>query len=167
VIDEINQLRIEVATLRAELSEIVQALDVPGVDSVVTKAGAVLHLRTRLRGAEDEAQSLRDRVAKLVKDRTCLRAKAKRLTASVEKLARFWIPVTEALPPLEVPVWLIDKDKNIWIGARSDSEDGWLWGRCYDGWYYSKGRWLTSRVETDEDYRPAHWAHLPQPPEKE
>jgi hypothetical protein len=43
-------------------------------------------------------------------------------------------------------------------------DDGWLWGRCYDGWYYSKGRWLTSRVETDADYRPTHWAHLPEPP---
>jgi chromosome segregation ATPase len=84
--DEINQLRIEIASLHAELNEIVQALDVPGVDSVVTKAGAVLHLRTRLRGAEDEAQSLRDRVAKLVKDRTRLRARVKELEEECRKL---------------------------------------------------------------------------------
>jgi hypothetical protein len=136
---------------------------------------------TRLRARVKELEKERDRLAGSLAvcgviaregDGTCLPeyetdsvAAVRELRARVTELERFWTPVTESLPPFDVPVWLIDTDGNIWIGARSDSEDGWLWGRCYDGWYYcNRGLWLASCVETDDAYHPTHWANLPQPP---
>jgi FtsZ-binding cell division protein ZapB len=127
-------------------------------------ADEITRLRARVKELEEECRKLDADAANEKAERESWQALASKLEARIAELERFWIPVTESLPPFDVPVWLIDKNKNIWIGARSDSEDGWLWGHCYDGWFYSKGLWLTSRVDTDDNYHPTHWAHLPEPP---
>jgi hypothetical protein len=116
-----------------------------------------------IRGVAGELYPCKPHIFDLTYEEASATDEITRLRARIAELERFWTPVTESLPDLDVPVWLTD-GKVIWIGARSDSEDGWLWGHCYDGWCYSKGLWLTSRVDTDDDYRPTHWAHLPRPP---
>ena len=70
------------------------------------------------------------------------------------------------LPPLEVPVWLIEKN-NIFIGCRTDfyetgEEDRtWLWARCESYWYdSSKHQWVVDDTDL-EDYQPIAWMELP------
>jgi hypothetical protein len=92
-----------------------------------------------------------------------IREGVSKLRARVEKLERFWTPVSESLPSFDVPVWLTD-GKVIWIGARTDDPEGWLWGKTYGTEHYSRGQWVADDIEVDEDYRPTHWSHLPQPP---
>jgi hypothetical protein len=115
--------------------------------------------------AADEIDHLRARVEELKKERASLNSKVKRLKARVEKLERFWTPVTESLPPAKVPVWLIDKDKNVWIGTYIDDGDSWKWAStnglvCY----VSDQGWYAMETRKDAYYRPTHWAHLSQPP---
>lgn len=77
-----------------------------------------------------------------------------------------WISVDTELPPLDLPVWLYFPDiRQPIIGCRSD-DDGWLWGRCYDDYWYDpdKGTWRTTTCDTD-DYHPSHWRRLPEPPQ--
>jgi len=80
-----------------------------------------------------------------------------------------WIPVREALPPMEIPVWLYEPGRGIWTGARGDDGDGWLWGNTYGSHYYAtttsgNGCWLCYDNQTDDDYLPTHWMELPAPP---
>ena len=71
------------------------------------------------------------------------------------------------LPPLEVPVWLIEKD-SVFIGCRTivedDEEDDrltWLWGVCTGYWYDGKEqKWIAEDIEL-EDLYPVFWMELP------
>lgn len=95
--------------------------------------------------------------------------------AKLEFLSGMWTLWTEivkkdssTLPPLDVPVWLFLPDvQQLVIGCRSDDGDGWLWGRCYDDFYYDKDAqiWKTDTCDTD-DYNPSAWMPLPYPPRK-
>jgi hypothetical protein len=125
----------------------------------------------RMKKPADEITRLRARVAELTKECTSLRGKVKRLTARAAKLERFWTPVTESLPPAKVPVWLIDKNREIWIGTRPDDKDIWKWGEwtSTNGFvhYCSDQGWYAMKIEKEDVcYRPTHWALLPQPPKR-
>ena len=74
-----------------------------------------------------------------------------------------------SLPPLDSPVWLHEPGRGIWIGARADMGDGWLWGNPYGSHFYAestsgKGTWRFAENQVDEDYRPTSWAPLPTAP---
>ena len=76
-----------------------------------------------------------------------------------------WIPIESELPPLEMPVWLyLPNIRQPVIGFRSDGGEGWLWCRCYDGFWYD-GEWKAD-ISEDEDDKPSHWMPLPVPPEQ-
>ena len=77
-----------------------------------------------------------------------------------------WTRCDETLPELDKLVWLADTER-IWIGARADDVDGWVWARAYGDpdWHKSSG-WFTNELEADDDH-PTHWAPLPDPPEQE
>jgi hypothetical protein len=81
---------------------------------------------------------------------------------------RKWVRTEEGLPPLDLPVWMFLADTGqIVIGCRSEAEEGWLWGECYDGdywWDNEKRIWKADNCEQDDDYQPTHWQYLPQPP---
>lgn len=76
-----------------------------------------------------------------------------------------WISVEAVLPDLDVPVFLWDGE-DVWVGARGDDADGWLWGTTYGNHYWNRKmqRWETSDNEADDDYQPTHWMPLPGPP---
>jgi len=76
-----------------------------------------------------------------------------------------WRLVSDELPAIGEVVWLWDGD-HIWIGAREfvDSED-WLWCKCYSSPWFIAGKW-DGDLEADDDYKPAHWKTLPNPPNK-
>jgi hypothetical protein len=75
-----------------------------------------------------------------------------------------WIPVTERLPEMDVPVWLAEAG-DIYVGGRSDSGDGWLWCNCYCSHYFTDKGWACGDMEMDDDYQPTHWMPLPEPPD--
>lgn len=73
-----------------------------------------------------------------------------------------WIKCDDQLPPLDLPVWLYERDSNsIWIGELSYVIDGTFWGNTYGQVYYLNGRWWSTDNEIDDDYQPTHWARLP------
>lgn len=78
-----------------------------------------------------------------------------------------WTQITDdegTLPPLEVPVWLVDETRNPWIGCRTMDDDGWMWASCYDDWYFDRhGEWKTNTADC-YDLAPTHWQYLPEPP---
>lgn len=74
-----------------------------------------------------------------------------------------WISVNDRLPAFHVPVWLCEEGR-MFIGARCDESDGWLWGHCYDSQYLDNGVWRSDCIEADDDYQPTHWMALPSPP---
>ena len=75
-----------------------------------------------------------------------------------------WIAVGERLPEMDVPVWLYEGG-TLYIGARGDGEDGWLWGKCYSIPYARHdGSFDMSDCEQDDDYQPTHWQPLPPAP---
>ena len=76
-----------------------------------------------------------------------------------------WIQIEKQLPPMEVPVWLYMPDiGQPVIGCRSDGDDGWVWCRCYDDFWFADGEWKTGTAE-EEDAHPSHWMALPCPPQ--
>jgi hypothetical protein len=80
-----------------------------------------------------------------------------------------WIPVAVALPEMDVPVWLYEPSRGIWVGARGDTGDGWLWGNTYGSHYHAtttggKGYWRCHDNDADDDYSPTFWMALPEPP---
>ena len=99
-------------------------------------------------------------VDKLTTEVAILKARIAELEAE-----RRWIPVTERLPEIGVPVWLIYGDQ-IWIGARCDAGDVWLWGKCYDRPWIEDGIWKCD-AETDDEYTVTSWMSLPAPPAEE
>lgn len=81
----------------------------------------------------------------------------------------FWTPVAAVLPDLGVPVWLYEPGRSMWVGAREDTGDGWLWGNTYGSHYYAEssrgvGRWAYHDNEQDDDYAPTFWMPLPLAP---
>jgi hypothetical protein len=81
----------------------------------------------------------------------------------------FWMPVVAALPGMDMPVWLYAPDRGIWVGARSDLGEGWMWGNTYGSHYYAEtsggvGVWRCHDNEVDEDYQPTMWMPLPVAP---
>jgi hypothetical protein len=115
-----------------------------------------------IRGVAGELYPCKPHIFDLTYEEASAPDEITRLRARIAELERFWIPVTEALPPLEVPVWLTDRF-GIWIGARTDDPEGWLWGKTYGTEYYSRGQWVANDIEVEDD-RPTHWAHLPRLP---
>lgn len=91
------------------------------------------------------------------------------MVAAWNRRASGWVPVSERLPELDVPVWLWEPGRGAWIGERGDVGDGWLWGNCYGSEYWNTAneRWATSSNEADDDYQPTHWQPLPAPPSPE
>lgn len=76
-----------------------------------------------------------------------------------------WAVVSaDNLPPLNAMVWLFDGQR-AWIGARVDDTEGWLWANSYGHIWHDGDKW-NGDMETDEDYRPTHWMHLPSLPPK-
>jgi hypothetical protein len=81
----------------------------------------------------------------------------------------FWVPVASALPAMDMPVWLYAPDRGIWVGARLDLGDGWMWGNTYGTHYYAEtsgavGAWRCHDNEVDDDYLPTMWMPLPLAP---
>jgi hypothetical protein len=76
-----------------------------------------------------------------------------------------WISVSERLPEMDLPVWLVEGDR-VWVGARGDDGEGWVWGNSYGSHYWDKsaGKWTAFDNECDDDYQPTHWQALPEPP---
>ena len=75
-----------------------------------------------------------------------------------------WIEIEDQLPDLEIPVWLWGPEDGIWIGARTDDGDGYLWGSSYGSQYRdANGCWKSEDMEVD-DYHPTHWMPLPNIP---
>jgi hypothetical protein len=71
------------------------------------------------------------------------------------------------LPPLDMPVWLIEADEVIFIGCRTiveeDDVDGylWLWALCTSYYHSSKEQqWKCDDADCD-DYNPTAWMYLP------
>jgi hypothetical protein len=91
---------------------------------------------------------------------SCLTERAPSIDSAAD--AKDWRNVDECLPEFDVPVWLFEPGRNIWIGARSHEVEGWLWGNCY-GAAYSRpdGTWDSDTNECDDDYQPTHWMPLP------
>ena len=74
-----------------------------------------------------------------------------------------WIPVSEGLPDIDLPVWVWN-GTDIWVGCRAEESDGWLWAKSYSHPEYYAGEWTCADAETDDDYQPTHWMPLPIPP---
>jgi hypothetical protein len=103
-------------------------------------------------------QEMRDRA--LVADWPELSAWADRIADLMKQSS--WIAVSELLPEMDRPVWLVDASGHVWIGARGDTGDGWLWGNAYDSLYRDvAGNIESSDNEADDDYQPTHWHELP------
>lgn len=90
---------------------------------------------------------------------------------SVQPNSGNWRRIDEAndatLPPMDIPVWLVEGEGPlaIFIGGRaSDGEGGWLWGRCYLMPWHDGRRW-DGEIEQDDAYHPSHWMPLPEPQE--
>lgn len=78
-------------------------------------------------------------------------------------MADHWNRIADKLPDLDIPVWLWGPNDGIWIGARTDDGDGYLWGLSYGSQYRDNDGWKSEDLETD-DYRPTHWMPLPNIP---
>lgn len=83
-----------------------------------------------------------------------------------------WVSVDDIdrLPQMGMPVWLYEPGRRIWVGARDETSDGWLWGNTYGSHYYAEtgggnGTWRCNDNEVDDDYSPTHWMSLPAPPQ--
>lgn len=73
-----------------------------------------------------------------------------------------WVSVDERLPDIDVPVWLYEPGRGAWVGCRSDSGEGWLWGNTYGNHSLrADGSWSAWGHEVDDDYRPTFWQPLP------
>lgn len=81
-----------------------------------------------------------------------------------------WVKCTDKLPPLDVPVWVIEGG-NPYMAAliEVDSEEGYgySWGRVYGEPYLHDGVWSAPAIEYDDDYNPALWMPLPSPPKED
>jgi len=80
-----------------------------------------------------------------------------------------WTPVAAGLPALGMPVWLYEPGRGIWVGARADTGDGWLWGNTYGSHYYAEttggaGAWQCFDNDDGDDYGPTFWMPLPEAP---
>ena len=75
-----------------------------------------------------------------------------------------WRPIAE-LTDENLPVWFCQGDQ-IWIGTKS-FDDGWIYTHCHDTHYFDgeSESWACVDAEFDDDYKPTHFQHLPQPPE--
>ena len=81
----------------------------------------------------------------------------------------YWTPVAAGLPALGMPVWLYEPGRGIWVGARADTGDGWLWGNTYGSHYYAEttggaGAWQCFDNDEGDDYGPTFWMPLPEAP---
>ena len=76
-----------------------------------------------------------------------------------------WISVIDKRPPEDLPVWLYEHGRGIWVGSWSEAEEGWLWHNCYSTYHLDKDdQWAAYDMEQDDDYQPTHWMPLPSPP---
>lgn len=66
----------------------------------------------------------------------------------------------EELPPLEQIVFLDLGNGSVILGARTDCDDGWLYGNCYGNVWWDGNKW-DGDVEVDDDYQPVRWHPLP------
>jgi hypothetical protein len=73
-----------------------------------------------------------------------------------------WIPIEKGLPEFGRLVYLFENGR-IYFGERFDEPEGWLWARYYQVPEYYDGKWQGD-PESDDDYKPTHWMHLPEPP---
>lgn len=73
-----------------------------------------------------------------------------------------WAPSSKQLPPLDIPVWLSDEGRGVFIGMRSSSTDGWLWAEC-DAYRFFGGQWESIEAHFD-DFEPSCWMPLPSAP---
>lgn len=73
-----------------------------------------------------------------------------------------WVPSRKQLPPLDIPVWLSDEGRGVFIGMRSSSTDGWLWAEC-DAYRFFGGQWESIEAHFD-DFEPSCWMPLPAAP---
>ncbi|WKN20865.1 DUF551 domain-containing protein [Azotobacter vinelandii] len=73
-----------------------------------------------------------------------------------------WVPSSKRLPPLDIPVWLSDEGRGVFIGMRSSSTDGWLWAEC-DAYRFFGGQWEFIEAHFD-DFEPSCWMPLPAAP---
>jgi hypothetical protein len=67
------------------------------------------------------------------------------------------------LPPLELPVWLLEGN-TIFIGCRTgiiDDSGTWMWALCTSYYYSSREQqWKCDDTDID-DYNPTAWTYLP------
>lgn len=78
-----------------------------------------------------------------------------------------WIPTSDEVPPLNLPVWLFEPGRGIWVGERFDfgGGDNWAWANTYGSQrFQADGTWYAPSNEIDLDYHPTHWMRLPEPP---
>jgi len=75
-----------------------------------------------------------------------------------------WISVEDRLPGLDVPVWLYEPDRGVWVGGRSDGGEGWLWCNCCGTQFMRNGAWEAQEFDMDDDYMPTLWMPLPDAP---
>jgi len=90
-------------------------------------------------------------------------------TPDIQAHGMAWTPVEAGLPALYMPVWLYEPGRGIWIGARGDAGDGWLWGSTNGSHYYAEttggvGAWRFREIDVSHDYRPTFWMPLPMAP---
>lgn len=81
-----------------------------------------------------------------------------------------WISVNDAMPEVNTPVYVADKDfLNTMLAEYASTPDGCLWARIYDSVSGYKGKWDCSESEIDDDYGAdiAFWHPLPVIPYKE
>lgn len=74
-----------------------------------------------------------------------------------------WMPIETV--PEEVPVWLYEKGRTIWVGTHEYDSDGWCFTNTYGAHYFNDGKWVTDTADWDDDYQPTHWMPLPEPPQ--
>lgn len=80
-----------------------------------------------------------------------------------------WISMEEALPPIDVPVFLHEPgfSSTLLVGCRCETAEGWCWASvsCSSTWH-DGARWIAAQVDL-EDLSPSHWMPLPDPPRDE
>jgi len=86
-----------------------------------------------------------------------------RVSDSSQSTGSAWVETSKELPPLGQMVWCFE-DGNVWLGSREDPDnEGWLWTQCYNHFWWN-GKKYDGDFEADDDYRPTHWALVPEPP---